>query len=153
MAAEEGGLIVEPGQVMARKKSWREKMDNGREPHVVVLEKPYAGVPAGAKLLISSPREVAGEIRKVRRGRTLSIQNLRERLAKRHGADAACPTSTSIFVRIVAEATLEDVGSGLTMDKATPFWRVIEPDSALAAKLSCGPDLIRHQRTVEAQES
>ncbi len=138
---------------MARKKSWREKLDNGREPHVVVLDKPYAGVPAGAKLLISSPRELASEIRKVRRGETLSIQALRERLARRHGADAACPTSTSIFVRIVAEATLEDAGAGASMEKAVPFWRVIEPDSALAAKLSCGPDLIRHRRSVEAQES
>ncbi len=136
---------------MAKRKSWRENMQNGRDPHVVALAKPYAGVPAGARLLISSPEEVAGLLRRVHAGDTLSIAELRTKLARRHGADAACPTSTSIFLRIVAESALEDVADGKPLGTVAPFWRVIDPDSALAKRLSCGPDLIRQQRALEAR--
>jgi hypothetical protein len=134
---------------MARKKTWAEKFAGTREPHFVVLDRAYAGVPAGARLLISSPKDVAAEIRSVHRGRTLAVTELRQRLAKRHGADATCPTSTGIFLRVVAEAALEEVAAGTPLSKTIPFWRVVDPASALAKKLSCGPDLIRRQREAE----
>jgi hypothetical protein len=34
----------------------------------------------------------------------------------------------------------------------TPFWRVIEPKSALAKKLTCGPEFIEEMRAAEAKQ-
>jgi hypothetical protein len=84
-------------------------------------------------------------IRAIPAGRTHNPVALRADLARENGAVATCPTSTAIFLRIVAERALERLG-----DDPTPFWRVIAPDSLLARKLSCGPDFIRHRRALEA---
>jgi len=75
---------------------------------------------------------------------------MRRDLAKAHGADLSCPISTSIFARIAAEAALEENESGRPLSEVTPFWRVIDEASPLARKLSCGPDLLRTQRGLEA---
>ena len=136
---------------MAKKRTWREKLRDGREPHVVVLEKPYAGVPAGKRLLISSPGEIAEYVATVPPGRKLAVTELRADLARRHSADATCPTTTSIFLRVVAEAALEEVAAGEPLAQVAPFWRVVDPGSPLARKLSCGPNLIRQQIEIELE--
>lgn len=133
---------------MARRKTWREKLATG-EPHVTRLEKPFAGLPAGTRLLISSPQEVQAYVRAIPRGETRSILTLRAELAARHGADAACPTSTSIFLRIVAEAALEEMAEGRGPAEVAPFWRVVDPRSSLARKLPCDPQLIETLRAAE----
>jgi hypothetical protein len=53
--------------------------------------------------------------------------------------------TTGIFLRIVAEANYEKLGQGKTPEEITPFWRVIAPDSALARKLSFGPEFLQTQ--------
>jgi hypothetical protein len=75
---------------------------------------------------------------------------MRADLAAAHGADLACPLSTSIFARIAAEAALEAAAAGAPLDGITPFWRLIDEDSKIANKLSCGPDFIRAQRARES---
>ena len=114
-----------------------------------MLEKPFAGVAAGQTLAIASPMMVKEYIEKIPRGKTRSMLEMRETFAKKMNADAACPTSSSIFLRIVAEATLEEIASGKNLAEATPFWRIVEPASPLAQKLSCGPDFVEHMRTLE----
>ena len=126
-------------------KSWDEKYRGAKPPHVTVLAKPFAGVGAGERLFIASPALLDERIRAIPAGRTHNPVALRADLARENGAVATCPTSTAIFLRIVAERALERLG-----DDLTPFWRVIAPDSPLARKLSCGPDFIRHRRALEA---
>jgi hypothetical protein len=131
-------------------KTWRQKMA-AQPPHTVTLDKAFAGVPAGARLLISCPQEIEAFLRThTRPGDTLSIQELRRRLAQAHGADAACPVSTSIFLRTVSETAWDDIEPGATASAIAPFWRVVEPGSPLARKLRCGSDWIVHQRAAEA---
>lgn len=126
-------------------KSWEQKYQGAKPAHAVVLDKPFAGLKPGATLFIASPALLEERLRRIPPGTTTDIPALRAELAREHGADATCPTSTSIFLRIVAERALEAGG-----DDPAPFWRVVDPDSPLAAKLSCGPDLIRHRRALEA---
>ena len=71
---------------MAARKTWQQKMDNGRKPEVVSIEKAYAGIPAGARVLISTPREVDAFIRKIPEGRLVPSGELRRKLAAKHGA-------------------------------------------------------------------
>jgi hypothetical protein len=130
-------------------KTWTDKM-KAAPPHVVVLDKAFAGVPAGARLLISNPREIEAYLREqVPRGKTLSIQQLRRDLAAHHGADAACPVSTSIFLRTVAEHAWDQVEAGAPLSEVAPFWRVVEPTSPLARKLRADPAWITLQRELE----
>ncbi len=119
-----------------KKKSWVEKRDCGKTPHVTIIDKAFAGIPAGSKLLISSPVEIDQFVRAVPKGKIIEPQEMRKQLAKRHQADATCPVSTGIFLRIVAEAALEEYKSGEDLSKVAPFWRVIKQGSPLSRKLS-----------------
>lgn len=130
-------------------KSWAQKME-AKPPHTVRLSEPFAGVPAGAQLLISSPQEIARFLsERTSAGQTLSIQQLRRELAAAHRADATCPVSTSIFLRTVSAFSWEQVEAGRPVAEVAPFWRVVEPESPLARRLPCGPDWIRQQRAAE----
>ena len=93
-----------------------------KPPHRVTLDKDFAGVSEGAKLLISSPQDVEAFLRShTQPGDTLQIQELRRRLAQVHAADAACPVSTSIFLRTVSEAAWDDIESGAQASQVAPF--------------------------------
>jgi hypothetical protein len=128
-------------------KSWRQKFDERTTSNVKQTDRPIPGVPLNGTILISNPTEISGELAKIGAGRTLSIQEFRERLAEKHQADITCPLSTGIFMRIAAEVALENMAAG--KDEVAPFWRVVEPKSPLAKKLSCGPEWIAQQRAAE----
>ena len=134
------------------KKTWAEKM-NAKPPHRVVLEKDFAGIPKGAKLHISSPVEIAAELKTIPPGSILSIQAFRRRLAEKNKCDATCPVSTSIFLRIVAEHTWEEFNSSSSTQDLAPFWRVVESSSPMAKKLNFDSAWIDLQRELEKQNS
>jgi hypothetical protein len=133
----------------SKPKTWKQKM-NAKPPHTVVLDKDFAGVPAGARLLISCPVEVENYLRtKVPPGETREIQQMRRELAAVYGADAACPVSTAIFLRTVAEAAWDEIEAGAPISEVAPFWRVVDPKSPLAKKLRAGSTWIEQQRLAE----
>ena len=134
------------------KKTWAEKM-NAKPPHHVVLEKDFAGIPKGAKLHISSPVEIAAELKTIPPGSILSNQAFRRRLAEKNKCDATCPVSTSIFLRIVAEHTWEEFNSSSSTQDLAPFWRVVESSSPMAKKLNFDSAWIDLQRELEKQNS
>lgn len=127
-------------------KSWTEKFHGARPPHVVVLEKPFAGAQAGQRLFIPSPALLAERIGALPAGTRTDPVALRAALAREHGADATCPVATAIHLRILAECALERLAAG---DEATPFWRAIPPEIPLARRLSCGPEFLRQRREAE----
>jgi len=137
---------------MGKPKTWLEKMDNGRKPEVVRIEKSYAGIPVSARVLISTPHEVDEFIRKIPAGRFVAPEELRRKLAAKHGADAACPLLTGILLRIVSEAAWERVKDGEGASAVTPFWRVVQRGSALAKKLACGEQFVRKMQRQEGIE-
>ena len=134
------------------KKTWTEKMQ-AKPPHYVILDKDFAGVPKGAKLHISSPVEIAAELKTIPPGSILSIQAFRRRLAEKNKCDATCPVSTSIFLRIVAEHTWEEFNSSSSTQDLAPFWRVVESSSPMAKKLNFDSAWIDLQRELEKQNS
>ena len=133
----------------SKPKSWKQKMQ-AKPTHMVTLEKDFAGVPVGSRLLISCPLEVEEYLRtKVPPGETREVQQMRRELAALHGADAACPVSTAIFLRTVAEAAWDDMEAGRPATEVAPFWRVVDPKSPLAKKLRAGSQWIEQQRAAE----
>ncbi|MFM8349430.1 MAG: hypothetical protein ACKN9D_00015 [Actinomycetales bacterium] len=130
--------------------TWSQKMDKPPAPVVKPLDRRFAGHHPGELMLISTPRTIQARVRRLRPGTAITIAELRDRLASSADADFTCPLSTGIFLRIVAESALDDMRTGSSTDEITPFWRAIEPDSALASKLSCGPAFIARQRARES---
>jgi hypothetical protein len=76
------------------RKTWQEKMNPGAKPKRVRLEKKFMGAPAGSRMLVATPEIVRDYIKSVPKGKTKTVKQLREDLAKRYKADIACPTSS-----------------------------------------------------------
>lgn len=132
--------------VEKRKKptDWRKRFGAAKDPHVVMLHTDFAGVKAGNMMLISSPGEIANYVARIPRGETRTMDRLRNELARKAGANAMCPVTAAIYLRVVAEVALTDLAEGRPLDQVVPFWRVVTPDSKVAQKLSCGPDHVAH---------
>jgi hypothetical protein len=123
---------------------WHKRFDSAKAPHVVTLHTDFAGVKAGTTMLISSPGDIATYLSRIPHGQTRTIPRLRTDLSRASKAESMCPVTTSIFLKVVAERALLDLADGKDLGDVPPFWRVIEPDSKLASKLSCGRDGIEH---------
>lgn len=126
---------------MKTRKSWREKVDGAPAAKTVPMPermlKMYPAIGKKGKLLIPHPSDVEALIRKVPRGKLVSPDAIREKLARDASADMACPMVTGIFVRIVAEAAEEELRAGKS--RVTPYWRVVREDGRLIEKLPGGP--------------
>ncbi|MDX2006389.1 MAG: hypothetical protein SFU83_14020 [Meiothermus sp.] len=130
-------------------KTWKQKLEAKKAPKLQTLEKPFAGIPAGATLFVATPQLVKEFMDTIPPGQSVSLTDLRRRFARTHHGDATCPVSTAIFARVVAEAAWEEIQSGTDPAEVTPFWRVIEPGSSLAQKLACGPGFLEQMRRQE----
>jgi hypothetical protein len=73
---------------MKSTKSWTAKLRPELEPKIVEHER------SGTRMLVPSPMLVAEELRRVRKGRLITPAKLRQRLARRTGAETACPMTT-----------------------------------------------------------
>ncbi|TQK17681.1 hypothetical protein FBY40_0158 [Microbacterium sp. SLBN-154] len=128
----------------------REKFFRAAPPRTKRLKKGFAGVPAGSHLHISSPAALAEAIGKVTMGQTMSVRELRESVAVQQQADATCPVTTAMYLRIITEIAMEDLFRGVDVDEVTPFWRVITPHDPIAKRVPGAPEMISTLRQVEA---
>jgi alkylated DNA nucleotide flippase Atl1 len=119
-------------------KSWREKLENPGEglPKVVTGAPKWEKRFGGRRVLVATPLLVSGVIQKVELGKLIMVEQIREHLAKDFQADATCPLTTGIFVRIVSEVAEEDLKAG--KEKVTPYWRVVGSDGSLNEKFPGG---------------
>lgn len=129
---------------------WYKRFGEAREPRVVTLPSNFAGVKAGATMLISSPAQIAAYLSAIPRGETRTLARMRSDLARRCQAEAMCPVTTSVFLKVVAEVAIRDMEAGKPIDEVAPFWRVIAPESKIAAKLSCGPEGVENWSRLES---
>ena len=130
-------------------KTWSEKLNTTKPIKRVLLEKAFGGIQPGEMMLVATPQLVADYISNIPKGEARSIAELRQALAQQHDCHGTCPLSTSIFIRIAAEAALEDFNAGHAVTAITPFWRVVEPGSKIAKRLSIDDAWIALQRATE----
>jgi ABC-type uncharacterized transport system ATPase subunit len=130
---------------MAIKKSWLDKLNENKEPKIKQIEIDFADIPSGSMMFIATPKLIDEYIQEIGVGKRINIKTLRKDLAIAHNADYTCPVTTGIFLRVVAEANYEKLQQGKHVEEITPFWRVIEPNSALAKKLTFGQDFLLQQ--------
>jgi hypothetical protein len=119
------------------KKSWREKLaDDKGMPKVVEITGKMSTRWGTGTVVIPAPREVDEIMKSVPRGKLITINRIRERLAKRHGASIGCPITTGIFAGIAARAAEEDAAEG--KKDITPYWRTVKVGGVLSEKFPGG---------------
>ncbi len=133
----------------ARPTDWRKRFDKAKPPKTVLLHSDFAGIKAGTTLYIASPGVIANYLARIPPGEMRSMDRLRNELARRNEAGATCPVTTAIYLRIVAEVALDELRAGKPRDAVIPFWRVVEPGSKLARRLSCDDQLLSDLRAME----
>ena len=116
---------------LAEGKTWRGKLEEEHPNHGKVVRIPAKMQKRFGRgtMLIPRPLDMDGLIRKIRKGKLLSQSQLRDKLAAAAGAHCACPLTSGMFLRIVAEAAEEDLAGG--KKRVTPYWRVIKDDGGL----------------------
>ena len=130
---------------MAMKKTWLDKLNETKEPKIKRIDIDFADIPAGSNMFIATPKIIDKYIQEIGVGKRIDTKTLRKDLALAHNADYTCPVTAGIFLRIVAEANYEKLQQGKHVEEITPFWRVIEPKSVLAKKLTFGQDFLLQQ--------
>lgn len=126
-----------------------EKLCKKKIEKKVRLEADFAGVKTGQMLFIATPMIVDSYIRKIPFGEHRTVPGMRNELARRNKCDASCPVSTSIFVRMSAEAAIEQMDDGKPEDEIAPFWRILRPDDKITKRLPIDSDWIANKRKLE----
>ena len=133
---------------MAKKKSWKEKLLDTKDlPKVVPLSGKLAEKWGEGTLAIPSPLEVNEIMRSVPRGKLITINQIREKIAVKHGATVGCPITTGIFAWIAAHAAEEERAEG--KKRITPWWRTLKEGGVLNPKYPGG--IQRQMELLEAE--
>jgi hypothetical protein len=115
------------------KKSWREKLaDNKGLPRIGKVTGKMSKRWGTGTFVIPAPLEVDALMKQVPKGRVVTINELRNALAKKHKTDFACPITTGIFSWIAAHAAAEAETAGAK--RITPYWRTLKTGGELNPK-------------------
>ena len=124
-------------------KSWKEKLHDSKGlPKIVELKPEAAQRWGGRTMVVPSPIEVDRLMKRVPRGKVVTISEIRQALAKNHKTDLGCPLTAGIFAWIAAHAAEEERGEGVK--DITPYWRTLKGKGELNPKYPGG---IHQQKT------
>ena len=135
---------------MSKKTTAMEKLHKKKEPKKVLMDKNFAGIKAGEMMYVATPLIVDEYIRNIPVGVTKTQVEIRDDLAKQNECDGTCAISTAIFVRMVAEAAIEEMDGGKPPSEVAPFWRAISAKDKIAGKIKVDPEWLDTQRAIEA---
>jgi hypothetical protein len=125
------------GGMAYQRKTWREKLADDKGLPKIITIKPHQERRWGkGTMIVPAPREVDELIRKIRKGKTATISDLRIALARKHHTSSACPITTGIFTWIAAHAAAEAEAAGAK--RVTPWWRVLKGGGKLNPKFPGG---------------
>jgi alkylated DNA nucleotide flippase Atl1 len=119
------------------RKSWQEKLvDSKGLPKVSAVCGNMTKKWGTGTMVIPAPIEVDELMRRVPKGRVTTINELRAALARKHGANFACPITTGIFAWIASHAAEEAAAQG--RKRITPWWRTLKSGGELNPKYPGG---------------
>jgi len=117
--------------MVKKQKSWQEKLADSKDLPKMIKVTPKMAGRWGAKLgdtvVIPAPIEVDEIMKKVPKGRLITINEIKEALAQKHKKNRAtigCPITTGIFAWIAAHAAEESRAEG--KKDITPYWRTLK---------------------------
>lgn len=123
-------------------KSWQEKLKDSKGlPKVEKIAPKMTGrwgTKVGDTVVIPAPIEVDEIMKKIPKGKLITINEIRAVLAQKHGATIGCPITTGIFVWIAANAAEEAKTEG--RKDITPYWRTLKTTGEINPKYPGGVD-------------
>jgi predicted nucleotide-binding protein (sugar kinase/HSP70/actin superfamily) len=133
---------------MKKKTSWREKLSDSKGlPRVERFDKKKGkNWPAGTYCL-PAPIEVDEIMQKVPKGKLITINEIRQILAKKHKADFGCPITTGIFSWLAANAA--DEMEKEAKKRITPYWRTLKTGGILNEKYLGGLENLKKRLEAE----
>jgi len=124
---------------MPEKKSWSDKLrDSKGLPKVQKISGKMSKRWGRGTVVIPAPLEVDEMMRKVPRGKLVTINEIRSALAERHNATIGCPLTTGIFAWVAANAAEEQRRQGNA--DITPYWRTLKKGGVINEKYPGGVD-------------
>ena len=128
---------------MSRRKSWREKLADSKDlPRVEDYSRKKGSRFTPGTYVIPAPIEVDEVMRKVPRGKLITISEIRQLLAIKHRAEFGCPTTTGIFSWIAAHAAEGK-------KRITPYWRTLKVKGELNPKYPGGIENLKSRLEAE----
>ena len=127
------------------KKDFNAMMNNNKDmPKIKIVEdektiKKYSGT----KMFFVPPIYYDELMKKVPKGKLVTVSQMREYLAKQNKADFTDPMTAGIFVNIVAWASYQ------RNEDITPYWRTLKSDGKLNVKY---PEAIELQKRLLEEE-
>jgi hypothetical protein len=122
---------------MHKRKTWREKLADDKDlPKVVKISGRMTKRWGKGTIAIPAPREVDSIMRRVPEGKLITINEIRQRVARKHNATQGCPITTGIFAWIAAHAAEEAAAEGKS--DITPYWRTLKTGGELNPKYPGG---------------
>jgi alkylated DNA nucleotide flippase Atl1 len=129
-------------------RTWNEKLlDSKGLPKVERITGKMSRRWGEGTVAIPAPVEVDEIMRKVPKGRVITINRIREVIARKHGATIGCPITTGIFAWIAAHAAEEAAANG--EKHVTPYWRTLKSNGELNEKYPGG---VKAQASLLKQE-
>lgn len=134
-----------------KKKTWQQKLEGSKNfPKILRLESNFPcyralrkmGAEPGDSVVLAPPLEVDAIMKKISKGELITLKEICERLARKHGTQYCCTLTTGIFVTTAANAAEETRGD-------TPYWRTLKNDGELNKKYPGGVE--RQKRLLEAE--
>jgi hypothetical protein len=128
-----------------QKKTWQEKLaDKKGLPKVLKLQKSFPcynavhkmGVEEGEPVVLINPSEVVELMKKVPKGKLITIVEICKTLAKKHHVKGCCSLTTGIFIMTTANAVEEAAQEGKKM--RISYWRTLKVDGVLNEKYPGG---------------
>ena len=117
------------------RKSWQEKLaDSKGLPKVEKITDKMSKRWGTGTVVIPAPKEVDAIMRKIPEGKLVTINEIRQNLAEKHGATIGCPMTTGIFAWITAHAAEEG------KKNITPYWRTLKTGGVINEKYPGGVD-------------
>lgn len=121
----------------SKKKSWLEKLNDDKGlPKVEKITGKMTKRWGPGTVAIPAPREINEIMGQVPRGKLITINRIREIIAKKHKATIGCPITTGIFAWIAAHAAEEAKASG--RENITSYWRTLKSEGELNEKYPGG---------------
>ena len=133
---------------MKKKTTWQEKLtDSKNKSRVEHFDAKKGKNWQPGSYVIPAPVEVDEIMKKVPKGKLITINEIREILAKKHKADFGCPITTGIFSWIAANAADEMEKEG--KKNITPYWRTLKTGGILNEKYPGG--IVNLKKRLEAE--
>ncbi len=133
---------------MVAKKSWKEKLIDSKDlPKVQKIDEKMQKQWGMGTVVIPSPQEVDALMKQVPFGKLITINEIRNILAKKHHATICCPITTGIFAWIAAHAAEEEAAEG--KPDITPYWRTLKTGGILNDKYPGGVENVKNKLECE----